>query len=394
MRDEWEIAHLGELMTQRTDFTPIDRASTYPVVGVQRSGWGLIDREPLGGHESKFSKLMRLEAGNMVYRTITAFEAPSAVVDAVHAGCFVTLQTFPVFRLDESRLLPGFMRLMTTWPVFHNAMSERCTGTVLRRKTLAVGAFKSIPIPLPPVPEQRRIVDMIGSVDDAIQAVEDGLAHSTYRTALAGLLSVFEPVPLGDVVIQARSGGTPSRTRDDFYGGNIPWLKSGEVENDRITPASEFITQAGLKESSAWVVPPGSTVVAMYGQGDTKGRAGYLSAPVATNQAVLALVGDPELVDSRFLLHALRSRTESLRSRAVGAAQPNLSKGLILTEPIPLPDLDEQIVLAQGLDAMLEVLRCTRELRGALHGLRSDLLSLLLSGEHTIPDSYDELPGA
>jgi len=83
-------------------------------------------------------------------------------------------------------------------------------------------------------------------------------------------LSVFEPVPLGDVVIQARSGGTPSRTRDDFYGGNIPWLKSGEVENDRITTASEFITQAGLKESSAWVVPPGSTVVAMYGQGTPK----------------------------------------------------------------------------------------------------------------------------
>ena len=100
MRDEWEIAHLGELMTQRTDFTPIDRASTYPVVGVQRSGWGLIDREPLGGHESKFSKLMRLEADNMVYRTITAFEAPSAVVDVAHAGCFVTPQTFPVFRLD------------------------------------------------------------------------------------------------------------------------------------------------------------------------------------------------------------------------------------------------------------------------------------------------------
>ncbi len=49
MRDEWEIAHLGELMAQRTDFTPIDRASTYPVVGVQRSGWGLIDREPPAG---------------------------------------------------------------------------------------------------------------------------------------------------------------------------------------------------------------------------------------------------------------------------------------------------------------------------------------------------------
>jgi type I restriction enzyme S subunit len=172
MRDGWEQVSLGELTTKRVDFSPIVASTEYPVVGVQRSGWGLLARDVGRGDSMKFSKLMRLNANDLVYRVITAFEAPSTVVDASFAGSYVTPQTFPVFRIDSSRLLPGFMRLHTTSPVFHEAMSERCTGTVLRRKTISVGAFQSIPINLPPLAEQRRIVDLIGSLDKAIEEAD------------------------------------------------------------------------------------------------------------------------------------------------------------------------------------------------------------------------------
>ncbi|MFD1210743.1 hypothetical protein ACFQ36_01640 [Arthrobacter sp. GCM10027362] len=154
---------LGDLLTKRTDYTPVSPEAEYAVVGVQRSGWGFVRREPVRGDSMQFSKLMQLEEGNLVYRTITAFEAPSAVVGPEFAGTFVTPQAFPVFRFDANRILPEFMSLMTTFPEFHEAMSERCTGTVLRRKTLFVAAFQSIPINLPPLDEQQRIVDLVSA---------------------------------------------------------------------------------------------------------------------------------------------------------------------------------------------------------------------------------------
>ena len=103
MREGWEQVALGELTTKRVDFTPVVASTEYPVVGVQRSGWGLLARDAVRGDSMKFSKLMRLNANDLVYRMITAFEAPSAVVDASFDGTYVTPQTFPVFRIDSSR---------------------------------------------------------------------------------------------------------------------------------------------------------------------------------------------------------------------------------------------------------------------------------------------------
>ena len=125
------------------------------------------------------------------------------------------------------------------------------------------------------------------------------------------------------------------------------------------------------------------------------GRAGFVESPVTTNQAVLALVPNVDRIHSRFLLHAVRSRTESLRSRAVGAAQPNLSKGLVLAETVPVPqEMRDQRRWADLLDAVRRVESDTEDEHLRLQAARSSLLTALLSGEHEIPESYDEFMGA
>ena len=169
MRDGWVETTLGDVSEKRTDYTAVDPDESYVILGVQRSGWGFVERDPIKGSAQKFTKLMRLDESDLVYRTITAFEAPSAVAGPEQAGRFVTPQTFPVFRIDKGRMLPAYMSLLTTWPSFHQEMASRCTGTVLRRKTLSVSAFESIPVTLPTLPEQQRIVDLVGAVDDAIR---------------------------------------------------------------------------------------------------------------------------------------------------------------------------------------------------------------------------------
>lgn len=185
---------------------------------------------------------------------------------------------------------------------------------------------------------------------------------------------------IGDVVITARSGATPLRSNKDYYGGGIPWLKSGEVVGDCISQTEETITEAGLAGSAAWLVPAGAVVVAMYGDGKTRGQVGRLAAPMCTNQAVLALVADETRADPDFLYHWLRSRQEELRGKGAGAAQRNLSKGLVVTEPFPSLSVAEQKSAVRHVIALQRASDVVAKEREALMTLRSSLLAEIFGG--------------
>lgn len=396
MRDGWREATLGEVATRRKDFTPVVADALYRVVGVQRSGWGLVDRPPVRGDSMKFDKLLELHTDDLVYRTITAFEAPSAVVLSEFDGAFVTPQTFPTYAIDRDQLLPGYIALLTTAPEFHEAMSTRCVGSVLRRKTLSPGAFESIPIALPPLGEQRRIVDLIAAVDDAVDAAEAEVDDSQRAWAIVCDSIAVAPDAVerkvSQLVATAKSGGTPSRANPAYYGGAIPWLKSGEVRGRAIATTSESITDEALAGSSAWLAPADSVLVAMYG-GGTVGQVGQLAAPMATNQAVLALVADPAVIASRMLYHLLSSDSDRLAAKAVGAAQANISKKVVLDHVVHVLPPERQSEVVGALDAFLDAADAARATAESLRALRSNLLTVLLSGEHEIPSSYDALLG-
>lgn len=154
------------------------------------------------------------------------------------------------------------------------------------------------------------------------------------------------------------SGGTPSRTNERYFGGTVPWVKSGELREAVITDTEEKLTDLGVKESSAKVVPQGSILVAMYGA--TVGRTAILGIDAATNQAVCSIRPNPDRADIKYLFHALQSKMEHFIGRAAGGAQPNISQGIIRETKIPLPPLDEQRRIAAILDKA-DVLRRNRK---------------------------------
>ena len=168
------------------------------------------------------------------------------------------------------------------------------------------------------------------------------------------------------------SGGTPSRDRAaEFYGGSIPWVKSGELRESVILNASETITEAGLTNSSAKLVPAGALLVAMYGA--TVGRVGILGIEAATNQAVCHIIPKNGEADTRYLFHALQSKLPEFLSRSVGGAQPNISQEIIRRTSIPLPPLKEQRRIAAILDKA-DALRQKRRL--AVQKLDSLILAI------------------
>ena len=164
-------------------------------------------------------------------------------------------------------------------------------------------------------------------------------------------------VRLGDIC-QTTSGGTPLRGTSGYYGGNIPWVKSGELNDGFVNSTEETITELGLQNSSAKLFPAGTLLIALYGA--TVGRLGILNMDAATNQAVCAIFTSDE-IDKNYLFHYLLSKREELVDISFGGAQPNISQEIIRSIDIPLPPLDEQRRIASRLNEQLAAVESARK---------------------------------
>ena len=145
------------------------------------------------------------------------------------------------------------------------------------------------------------------------------------------------------------SGATPSRTNKEYYDGNIPWLKTGDLNDGIITDIPEKITELALEKTSVRLNPVGSVLIAMYGA--TIGKLGILNIPATTNQACCACL--PILVNNNYLFYFLMSHKESFTKKAEGGAQPNISKEKIISTLFPLPPLAEQKRIVAKIEELL-----------------------------------------
>ena len=136
-----------------------------------------------------------------------------------------------------------------------------------------------------------------------------------------------------------QAGGTPSRSNKSYYGGNIPWLKTGDLNDGVITDIPEKITEDAVANSSAKINPTGSVLIAMYGA--TIGKLGILTFPATTNQACCACI-EYFAITQKYLFYFLLSHRGMFIAKGGGGAQPNISKEIIVNTAIPLPPLAEQ----------------------------------------------------
>ncbi len=153
-----------------------------------------------------------------------------------------------------------------------------------------------------------------------------------------------------DVCTRICSGGTPKKSVEEYYKhGDIPWLNTSEIKFNRIRKTANFITAAGLENSSAKWINSNSVIVAMYGA--TAGKVAISSIPLTTNQACCNLEIDPSVADYRFIYYWLKSKNSLLVNLANGGAQQNLSAQTIKNLEIDLPDIDIQTRIANLLSS-------------------------------------------
>jgi type I restriction enzyme S subunit len=181
------------------------------------------------------------------------------------------------------------------------------------------------------------------------------------------------------------SGGTPSRKNPRYYeNGHIPWLVIGDLNDQPVEEFSTSITELGLIDSSAKLIPTGSLLVAMYG---SIGKLGITTFPCTTNQAIAFCIPDEELVALRYLFHALANAKPELIAKGQGGAQQNISQGILKEHLIPLAPLNEQHRIVAKLDTTLAAVEaCRQRLDGVaaiLKRFRQAVLAAATSGELT-----------
>ncbi len=162
--------------------------------------------------------------------------------------------------------------------------------------------------------------------------------------------SEWNRVQVGELCSRVCSGGTPKSTNSEYYGGDIPWLNTREVNFNRISKTEGFITQAGLDNSSAKWIKKNCVIVAMYGA--TAGRCAITKIPLTTNQACCNLEIDDTKADYRFVYYALKNEYVRLSSAANGGAQQNLNAQQVKEFDIPYPPLPIQRKIASILSAL------------------------------------------
>lgn len=214
------------------------------------------------------------------------------------------------------------------------------------QQNLSVGVIGEFILKLPPLPEQKAIASVLSSLDDKIDLLHqqnqtlEALAETLFRQWFierrpehveGETKEDWEEIELGSV-IETTSGGTPSRTKMEYYeNGTIPWVKSKELNGGFILETEEKITEEALKNSSAKILPSNSILIAMYGA--TVGEYAIISKKMTCNQAICALKPNDNYPYA-YLFLLIKNLKQDLINMAVGSAQQNISQLLIKQLPV------------------------------------------------------------
>ncbi|HIA7649603.1 TPA: restriction endonuclease subunit S [Escherichia coli] len=247
--------------------------------------------------------------------------------------------------------------------IFQTQKMKYITGAKVRRVSSGDLSKIKIPIPCSNNPEKSlaiqseivRILDKFTALTAELTA-ELNMRKKQYNYYRDQLLSFKEGEvewkSLGEIATKIYSGGTPDTKRIDYWeNGTIPWMSSGEVNLKNIERTEKYITEAGLNNSSAKLVPKNSVVIALAGQGKTRGKVARIRIALTTNQSLAALTFDEKKFSSDYVFHFLETQYESLRqisSGNSGRGGLNLQMISAYKIPIPCPDNPEKSLAIQS----------------------------------------------
>ncbi|BCZ24396.1 restriction endonuclease subunit S [Mycobacterium senriense] len=302
-----------------------------------------------------------------------------------------------MFRFRPADLIePEFLQFWLMSPAAQRGLESMKTGSSDSGMRMAQAKFLNLPVPVPPtLGEQRHTVEFLESHLSRLDAANAALTRCTKRAAsmresfLARCVEEARSAPgtsavaLGELA-EVMTGTTPIRGNPAFYeNGTIPWITSGDLHKGVVTGASQFVTELALRETSLKLVPAGALLIAMYGEGRTRGTVAELAIEASTNQACAAVLLHDQVLRPWVRL-VLEAKYGAMRRMAAGGVQPNLNLSLVRSIQVPVPPEPVRTALLSRLNEIEDRRRrlnaelSTTETRSSR--LRRSLLASAFSG--------------
>ena len=391
----WKLVQFGEVLRVVERPAKLLDEHEYQLVTAKRNRGGIIPREKLIGIKILTKNQYFLMSGDfLISRRQIVHGAcgivPKSLEGAIASNEYATL-------LPNNDILLEYLSYYSHTPHFQQTCFHSSIGVDVEKMVFKIDDWLQHEMVLPPISEQKNICAILSSVDDAIlatQAVIDqtrrvkqgllqqlltrGIGHTRFKQSEIGEIPEDWRIKRVDDIASVFSGGTPSRSNMDFYRGNIPWVKSGETDQEFITTTNEFITEEAIHNSSAKWAKNGDVLIAMYGA--TAGKVATLCIDATINQAIACVSAQPNKALNQFLHYTFQHITPLLIRKSQGSGQPNLSGQIIKSTEILIPPLPEQKKIASILRSVDETLKAEHEKLQQNITIKKGLMQDLLTG--------------
>jgi type I restriction enzyme S subunit len=405
MPDNWKTVRFRDIADYRVGRTPSRANADFWAGGERGVPWVAIsDMTEFGTVMDTKEKISRaafehvfkgqaVPAGTLIMSfKLTIGRVATLGVASCHNEAIISI--YPKPGVDQ-RYLGYFLG-----QVDYSALQDR----QVKGNTLNQDKIDRIEVWLPPSDEQSTIADVLDLVRHAIEAQDRGLAitDELKRTAMRELFAKgmrgehqkeselglipqgWTTVKLGEICTLS-TGTTPATGQKHYYEGDIPFIKTADVVNNRIRAANTFLSKQAIDDYSLKIFPPGTVLMAMYGQGKTRGQVSLLQIAAATTQNAAAIQPSGEL-DSAYLWHYLLSSYDRLRGMGSLGHVSHLNLGYLRDLQIIKPSLEEQRDIATFLDAIDQKTELHRSKRVVLQELFEALLCNLMTAQIRVAD--------
>lgn len=337
-KSSWEPVKFGDVVFEpKETVNDLAASGLEHVVGLEHIDTESIHLRRSAGIEESTTFTKRFAVGDVLFGRRRAYlkKVAQARFDGICSG------DITVFRAKKN-LLPELLPFIVNNDNFFDyAIKHSAGGLSPRVKFKDLASYEFL---LPPKDQQAELAELFWVMDEVIEKdltmLEklDEYKYSIQRHYWDDTTGKY--VEIGDIA-KVFSGGTPDRKKPEYWGGNIPWIKTAEVNYNTIFETEEFITELGLNKSATKIIKPNSVLVAMYGQGITRGRVALTGIEACCNQACAVIEAKDNYLPE-FIYFYLEYKYEELRSLAHGANQQNLNLKMIKSFKIPEIEFTEQ----------------------------------------------------
>ena len=399
MREGWKTAKLGDVINIQSGFA--FKSSEYAQQGHFLVRIGNVQSEGLSLEKPKYVKLdsrtrrFELNEGDVV-TSLTGNIGRVALVEKHHLPAALNQRVARLTVDDSKRISWRFLYYFLTSEFFRCALNSTAHGVA--QKNVSPKAIESIPISLPPLPEQKRIVAILdeafAGIATAVANTEKNLANARelFESYLNALLTQrgegWVDKALKDVC-EFSSGGTPSKKNVSYWNGEIPWVSGRDMKSTQLSDSQLHVSKAAIEESATRLAPAGSLLVLVRGMGLAHGaQVAELMVPCAFNQDIKGIHPKPDLIP-RFLVFMLRNQINASNNVLSRAAHGTLkiNADAMKALRIQIRPYDEQLQVVAKIDTLKEDTERLESLYQqkltALAELKQSLLQKAFSGELT-----------